>query len=81
MRWAIQIFPGIKFLETSRLSKITLSPLSRREHGERILRFAGEPFDKLKALSKVEGIPPKKRVSISEDKVHDRYHSHQTDRS
>ena len=45
------------------LSKIEISPQSRRGRREVIFLFGGEPFDRLKALSKVEGKPPNKKPS------------------
>jgi len=41
-----------------------------------IFLFGGEPFDRLKALSKVEGIPPNKKGFAIEEKAHDKCRSH-----
>ncbi len=69
--------------QTDEIVKSKSKAVSRggAEDAEEKSLFGGESFDKLKALSKVEGMPPNKKVSISQCKAHDRHHSHQTDRS
>jgi hypothetical protein len=55
----------LKDLSLSLLSKIGFSTQRRKGRREPDFLFGGEPFDKLKALSKAEGRPPNKKASVT----------------